>query len=117
MDYFLPASKTHIHPIDYFPIDANNWRATILGTGHEPQSWTCARNIGQAMVELLATPTWEPVTYVAGDWGTFNNAINIMENIYGKYCPCFAPPELLADVVLLKVVKCQSRTSLQKSQY
>jgi hypothetical protein len=59
MDYFLPKEKTYMMPIpDLFPIDPNGWKACIRGTGDEPQSYTCARNVGQALVELLAAPQW-----------------------------------------------------------
>ena len=59
MDYFLPQEKTYIKPApDDFPVDPNNWRACIRGTGDEPQSWTCAREVGKAVVELLAASEW-----------------------------------------------------------
>jgi hypothetical protein len=59
MDYFLPKEKTYMPPIpDEFPVDPNNWRACIRGTGNETQAWTCAREIGKAVVELLAAPQW-----------------------------------------------------------
>jgi hypothetical protein len=59
MDYFLPKEKTHMMPIpDLFPIDPNSWKACIRGTGNEPQSFTCGRNVGQSLVELLSAPQW-----------------------------------------------------------
>lgn len=59
MDYFLPASKTHMPPIpNEFPVDPNNWRACIRGEGEEMQSFTSGREIGKAVVELLAVPEW-----------------------------------------------------------
>ncbi|MCJ1281405.1 hypothetical protein MMC26_000724 [Xylographa opegraphella] len=84
-DYFLPQSKTYIpaEP-ETFPIDPNNWRACTRGTGDEPQSWTCARQVGKAVVELLAASHWDPVTYVVGEWSTFNKAVEIMESFHGR---------------------------------
>ncbi|MCJ1404226.1 hypothetical protein MMC11_007451 [Xylographa trunciseda] len=83
-DYFLPEKKTHIPPLPVgFPIDPNSWRACIRGTGDEPQAWTCAREVGKAVAELLEAPEWEPVTYVVGEWSTFNQAVEIMERHYG----------------------------------
>lgn len=59
MDYFLPQDRTYMPPIpDEFPVDPNNWRACIRGTGDELQAWTCAREIGKAVVELLAAAEW-----------------------------------------------------------
>jgi hypothetical protein len=59
MDYFLPKEKTYMTVIpELFPIDPNGWEACIRGTGDEPQSYTTGRNVGQALVELLAAPEW-----------------------------------------------------------
>lgn len=56
MDYFLPPNKTRVRPVpDFFPVDPSGWRAFIRGSGDEIQSWTCARDIAKAVVELLAT--------------------------------------------------------------
>ena len=58
-DYFLNKEKTYMPAIpDEFPIDANGFKACIRGTGDEPQSWTCAREIARAVVELLRAPQW-----------------------------------------------------------
>ncbi|KAL8773736.1 MAG: hypothetical protein Q9209_001504 [Squamulea sp. 1 TL-2023] len=84
MDYFLPEEKSYMRPVpDEFPINLDNWTARIRGTGDEPQSWTLAREVGKAIVGLYATKVeWEPVTYVCGQWGTYNKAIKIMETFY-----------------------------------
>ena len=106
-DYFLPWKKTYIRPIpDEFPVDPNGWKGCIRGTGDEMQSWTCGREIGRAVVELCQAEKWvsgkttsrlaklpveshhdiihqETVTYVAGEWATFNAAIRVMESHYG----------------------------------
>ncbi|KAL8870811.1 MAG: hypothetical protein Q9174_003229 [Haloplaca sp. 1 TL-2023] len=85
MDYFLTADKSHMRPVpDEFPIDLDKWTARIRGTGDELQSWTLGREVGKAAVELCAASEWEPVTYVVGQWGTFNEAVKIMEDFYGK---------------------------------
>lgn len=55
MDYFLPKGKTWMPAIpDEFPVDPNGWRVCVRGTGDEPQGFTSARDIGKAVVELLA---------------------------------------------------------------
>ena len=108
-DYFLPREKTYIRPIpDKFPVDPIGWRCCIRGTGDEMQSWTCGREIGRAVVELCKAEKWvrgnvmsrlaklsigshldfldqENVTYVAGEWSTFNAAIKVMELHYGAF--------------------------------
>lgn len=125
-DYFLPASKSFMTPNkDTFPIDVDGWKACVRGTGDEAQSWTAARDVGRAVVELCKSDTWvsgrtftsaccarvllcfrpprkrlisqdpqsaklmgaaaqERVTYVAGEWNTFNQAIEIVESFYGN---------------------------------
>ncbi|MCJ1470878.1 hypothetical protein MMC07_009525 [Pseudocyphellaria aurata] len=85
MDYFLPAEKSYMKAVpDEFPINLDAWTARIRGTGDEPQSWTLGREVGNAVVELCAAKDWEPVTYVVGQWGTFNEAVKIMESFYGR---------------------------------
>ncbi|KAL8965079.1 MAG: hypothetical protein Q9183_004043 [Haloplaca sp. 2 TL-2023] len=84
MDYFLPSKKFHMVPIpDEFPVDADTWSARVRGTGEEKQSWTCGRDIGEAVVRLCKTEKrWDPVTYIAGGWGSFNDAITTLEEHY-----------------------------------
>lgn len=48
---------------DEFPVDPNGWRVCVRGTGDEPQGFTSARDIGKAVVELLA---W------VGEWVGFD---------------------------------------------
>jgi hypothetical protein len=58
-DYFLPERKTYIPPEpEGFPVDPKGRRACIRGTGDEVQAWTCAREVGRAVVELLAASGW-----------------------------------------------------------
>lgn len=88
MDYFLKADKTYLAPIpDEFPVDPNGWKVCIRGTGEEMQTFTMARDVAKAVVELLGADEWEPVTYVAGEWTTFNKAIEILEKFYGRPLP------------------------------
>ncbi|CAG8949080.1 hypothetical protein HYFRA_00002209 [Hymenoscyphus fraxineus] len=85
MDYFLTTDKTYMPAIpDEFPIDPNSWRACIRGSGDEEQAFTSARDIAKAVIELLGATHWEPVTYVVGEWNTFNNAVKIMEKFYDR---------------------------------
>ncbi|KAL8931107.1 MAG: hypothetical protein Q9208_000211 [Pyrenodesmia sp. 3 TL-2023] len=89
MDYFLPKEKSYMKPVpDEFPINLDTWTARVRGTGDEPQSWTLAREVGKAIVALLGSKTeWEPITYVCGQWGTYNEAIKTMESFYNRPIP------------------------------
>ena len=59
MDYFVQADQTYMthHPGE-FPINLKAWDYTVRGTGNEPQSWTCGRDVARAVAELLAAPEW-----------------------------------------------------------
>ena len=59
MDYFLTEDKTYMPSIpDEFPIDPNNWKACIRGTGDQVQSFTSARDIAKSLIMLLSAPEW-----------------------------------------------------------
>ena len=58
-DYFLPKELTYIKPGPLeFPVDPNAWQASVRGTGDERQSWTCARDVARAVVELCKASEW-----------------------------------------------------------
>ncbi|KAL4993344.1 hypothetical protein BDV10DRAFT_179350 [Aspergillus recurvatus] len=85
MDYFLPPTKSYMKYLEgEFPIDVASWTYTVRGTGEEPQSWTAARDVARAVVELLKGEEWEPVTYVCGEWGTFNDTARVLERFYDR---------------------------------
>ncbi|KAI4251761.1 MAG: hypothetical protein LQ352_004673 [Teloschistes flavicans] len=87
-DYFLPEGKSYMPGIkDEFPVDVDGWKACIRGSGDELQSWTSARDVARAVVELCRADEWDQVTYVAGEWNTFNGAIKVIESLYGRSMP------------------------------
>lgn len=57
-DYFLPKERTYMKPVLEFPVDPNGWRACVRGTGDEGQSWTWARDVARAVVELCKAKEW-----------------------------------------------------------
>ena len=58
-DYFVPKEYSYMKPVPLeFPVDANGWRANVRGTGDEGQSWTCARDVARAVVELCKADKW-----------------------------------------------------------
>ena len=58
-DDFLPAGKSLMTPAKgLFPVDVDEWKACVRGSGDEVQSWTAARDVGRAVVELCKAKTW-----------------------------------------------------------
>ncbi|KAJ5747710.1 uncharacterized protein N7511_009406 [Penicillium nucicola] len=85
MEYFVSEEKSYMKYLPgEFPINPIDWHYCVRGTGDEPQSWTCGRDVAKAVAELLAADEWEPVTYVAGTSGTFNWAAELLEKFYGR---------------------------------
>ena len=59
MDYFLKSEKTYLKPIpEEFPVDPNGWKVCVRGTGEEMQTFTMARDVAKAVVELLGADEW-----------------------------------------------------------
>lgn len=76
MDYFLTQDKTYMPAIpDEFPIDPNNWKACIRGTGDQLQSFTSARDVAKALLALLGAPQWvgDPLDRSVGRCGFFSD--------------------------------------------
>ncbi|PGH15275.1 hypothetical protein AJ80_05628 [Polytolypa hystricis UAMH7299] len=81
MDYFLPAEKSYMKPLPgVWPIDLQRSKALILGTGEEKIGWTAARDVAKALVRLVEVDELEEYTYIAGEIGTWNAAIQLLED-------------------------------------
>lgn len=79
--------RSYMKPLPgIWPLDLDTFAATRLGTGEEPIGWTAARDVARALVKLLAAPfgSWEKHTYVVGQVGTWNEAIGVVEEFYGR---------------------------------
>ncbi|KAL8713670.1 MAG: hypothetical protein Q9220_002196 [cf. Caloplaca sp. 1 TL-2023] len=57
-EYFLPEEQRYMPTISEFPIDLENWKACIRGTGDETQTFTSARDVAKALVVLFSAPKW-----------------------------------------------------------
>jgi len=85
MDYFLPVGKSYMKPLPgIWPIDLQRSKALVLGTGEEKIGWTAARDVAKALVKLVALEKLEDHTYVAGEIGTWNSAIKLLEDFHGR---------------------------------
>ena len=106
MDYFLTKGKTWMPAIpDEFPVDPNGWGVCVRGTGDEPQSFTSARDIGKAVLELLA---WE------GEWVRFFFFFHFHRQ--GRKPPSSLPSrrrELVANLPVTLTNACVPRSQLR----
>ncbi|KAI9037394.1 NAD(P)-binding protein [Aspergillus affinis] len=87
MDYFLPPEYSYMGFLeDEFPVDprGEKWCYVVRGSGEEEQCWTRARDVARGVVRLLGVDEWEPVTYITGQRGTFNEMVKILERFYGR---------------------------------
>ncbi|KAK7034502.1 hypothetical protein VNI00_012349 [Paramarasmius palmivorus] len=84
MDYFAPVGKSYMKPLHpVWPVDLEKWEAVVLGTGDEPIAWTSARDVAKALVRLVEIKGWDKETYLYGELGTWNQAIQKVEEFYG----------------------------------
>jgi nucleoside-diphosphate-sugar epimerase len=91
MDYFVqPAngSKSYMKALPgVWPIDLEGWKVVVLETGEEKIGWTAARDVAKALVRLVGVEMggWERKTYVVGEIGTWNGAIEKVEKFHGMF--------------------------------
>ena len=95
MDYFLgvPGLKqsylVKMSELAIWPPNFETRVATIPGTGDEPITWTSGRDTAKAMVRLLQVPQgqWDEHTYISGETGTWNDAVQQLEKYHGISYP------------------------------
>lgn len=100
-DYFVqtPGSqKTYIRPFPQgWPIDLEKRTVRVIGTGDEPIGWTVTRDMAKAVVALIPHDDWPEYTWVYGELGTWNQAIQKVEKFYGIKLQVFSgarPPSI-----------------------
>ncbi|RTE84526.1 hypothetical protein BHE90_000919 [Fusarium euwallaceae] len=86
-DYFVQVpdgSKSYVRPFpEGWPIDLQEKTVRVVGTGDEPVGWTAARDVSKAVVKLVSFDDWDDHTYVFGELGTWNQAIDKVERFWG----------------------------------
>lgn len=106
-DYWVqPAdgSKSYVRPFpNGWPIDLDQTTVRITGTGDEPVGWTAARDMAKAVVKLIPHKDWPDHTYVFGELGTWNTAIEKLEKFLGRRLKASVPGDL--NEGLLTVMK------------
>ncbi|KAM0424426.1 hypothetical protein ACHAPT_010347 [Fusarium lateritium] len=86
-DYFVQipdGSKSYVRPFpEGWPIDLQEKTVRVVGAGDEPVGWTAARDVAKAIVKLASFDDWDDHTYVFGELGTWNQAIDKVERFWG----------------------------------
>ncbi|KAL2687915.1 hypothetical protein Neosp_005484 [[Neocosmospora] mangrovei] len=85
MDYFahLPSGqKTYIRPYSAWPLNIEKATCRIPGTGDDKVTWTSARDLSKAVVQLVKHPKWDRYTYVYGETGTWLEVIPKVEKLF-----------------------------------
>ncbi|EAS32007.3 uncharacterized protein CIMG_03031 [Coccidioides immitis RS] len=93
IDFSIP--RSYMKPLPgIWPLDLDSFTATRLGTGNEAIGWTSARDVARALVRLVQAPagSWEKHTYVAGEIGTWYQAISKVEKFLGRKFVVVDPP-------------------------
>ncbi|PKY01119.1 NAD(P)-binding protein [Aspergillus campestris IBT 28561] len=88
--------RSYMKPLPgIWPLDLDTFSAVIPGTGDEPIGWTAARDVAKALVRLVQAPrgTWERHTYVVGEIGTWNRAVETVERFFGRRVQVSRNPE------------------------
>ena len=84
-DYFLPLKNRHIKDIaEFHPINWEDDKIVIPGTGKEPVDFTWARDVARGLASLVkASPgSWEPYTFMSGERSCWNDTVNIFQQKY-----------------------------------
>jgi len=98
MDYLLPiGAKKYFR--DYpTPVDVQNRKAHIPGTGEAKVSLTTGDDIARAVGVLLDTPKWEKYIYIVGETTTWNNVVKLAENVTGaKFAVTYEPEQQIKE--------------------
>ncbi|THX41322.1 nmrA-like family protein [Aureobasidium pullulans] len=83
LDYYgMPHIKTYLAP-NVFAIDMVNKVAAIPGDGNTPVTFTWSMDLAKFVVAALDLPSWEEESCVVGDEVTFNQFVDMAEEVCG----------------------------------
>ncbi|KAF4960074.1 hypothetical protein FSARC_10569 [Fusarium sarcochroum] len=86
-DYFVQTpddSRSYVRSFpNGWPIDLEKKTVRVIGTGDEAVGWTSARDLAKAVVKLVPHDDWPDHTYIFGELGTWNQAIEKVERFHG----------------------------------
>lgn len=84
LDYFVaPKVKTYMNPMAMV-IDIPNDFAAIPGSGNVPVAFTHTFDVAKYVAALQALPKWEKESVIVGDKVTWNEFVQLAEQVKGK---------------------------------
>lgn len=85
MDYWgMPHVKTHLQPYT-FGIDMASGTATIPGDGNDVICMTYTYDMAKYLVKALGLEEWPEFSVIVGDEITYNQLLDMAENIRGWF--------------------------------
>lgn len=85
LDYYgLPHVESHMDSTTFI-VDIPNKVAAIPGTGNDLMTWTYTRDVASFVVAALDIPHWDEETYCYGDKMTWNEFVQLAEEMTGKW--------------------------------
>ncbi|SPO01952.1 uncharacterized protein DNG_04625 [Cephalotrichum gorgonifer] len=84
LDYWgVPKIKTYLSPMTLV-LDVAGKKAAIPGNQNKPVVFTYTGDVGKFTAKLLTLDKWEPVSYVVGDRLTWEEFVQIAEEVTGE---------------------------------
>ncbi|KAB8238205.1 hypothetical protein ETB97_009400 [Aspergillus alliaceus] len=83
VDYIVPRRNRYLSDVgEAFPIDVEEKRIVIPGTGKDLVDITSARDLAAALALLAKAPSWEPYVYVSGKKTCWNELAELVQRRY-----------------------------------
>jgi hypothetical protein len=84
LDYYdMPHIESYLTYVP-FVVDMANRTAVIPGTGDEPFSLTCSKDLGKFVAAVLDLPNWEESFCAYSETTTWNSVVKWAEAMTGK---------------------------------
>lgn len=97
LDYYVAPYVKSYMPAASIVIDLHGNAAAIPGSGDVPVVFTHSLDIARFTVALLTLPKWDRISYIIGDKITWNEFLEIAEEVKGiKFDVAYDPLEKLA---------------------
>ncbi|KAL0764175.1 hypothetical protein CaCOL14_013228 [Colletotrichum acutatum] len=89
LDYYgMPHVKTHLPPF-LVAVDVANKIARIPGTGNDVITFTYTYDVANVVATMLDADKWQEETIVVGDKATWNEFLQLAENVRGRFPPSY----------------------------